>query len=255
MSRQSRNLLRVLYSLSLPRSRQGGSRREESTIAESSDTSALSAQIFARLNGCESAFATQPFTDGGDLKHFINDVISDIGTTNLDVVVAWVKRSGLSRLYDDLESLRQRPGETRLIVGIDEGGATRQRLELARSLFDHVYVFHDRSGRTFHPKLYAAWGEGVGLVLSGSHNATAGGVYFDYQAGIECSLDLPDDVDFLNSIHRYVDRLIGDIDVCKELTDEVLKELATNPRYKVGDEDARRPGARKRITRECRQRS
>lgn len=185
-------------------------------------------------------FSVQPFADGDDLRSFIGHVRADPGLVDLDVVVAWAKRSGLSRLYSDLAALRPRSGLTRLIVGIDEGGATRQGLELARHLFDRVYVFHDRSGRTFHPKVYLASGPTRARLLVGSHNATAGGVYFNYEAGLDCELDLPADVALLESVQAYVNRLLADTGLCKEVSDSVLGELVANPRYKVGDEDARR---------------
>jgi len=185
-------------------------------------------------------FSVQPFADGNDLRTFIGHVWADPTLVNLDVVVAWAKRSGLSRLGSDLAAIRPRSGLTRLIVGIDEGGATRQGLELARHLFDRVYVFHDRSGRTFHPKVYLASGTTRARLLVGSHNATAGGVYFNYEAGLDCELDLPADAVLLASVQEYVDRLLADTGLCKEVSDSVLAELVANPRYKVGNEDARR---------------
>lgn len=185
-------------------------------------------------------FSAQPFADGNDLRTFIRRVRADPTLVNLDVVVAWAKRSGLSRLHSNLAAIRPRSGLTRLIVGIDEGGATRQGLELARHLFDQVYVFHDRSGRTFHPKVYLASGATRARLLVGSHNATAGGVYFNYEAGLDCILDLPADTVLLASVQDYIDRLLADTGLCKELSDAVLAELIANPRYKVGDEDARR---------------
>ncbi|MGQ0824221.1 MAG: phospholipase D family protein [Actinomycetota bacterium] len=185
----------------------------------------------------EARFIAQPFADDRDLRDFMNAIAADDDLTHLDVVVAWAKRSGLSRLRKDLEAIGARAGETRLIVGIDEGGATRQGLELARELFDVVHVFHDRGGGTFHPKVYAARGESAARLLVGSHNATAGGVYFNHEAGIECLLTLPDDAVLLDSVTHYVDRLYADTAVCMELTDDLLAELIANPRYRVRDED------------------
>lgn len=185
-------------------------------------------------------FLAQPFADGRDLRDFLSAVGTDVDLMQLDVVVAWAKRSGLSRLQPHLETIRDRGGHARLVVGIDEGGATRQGLELARALFDNVHVFHDRSGRTFHPKIYLATGEVAARLLVGSHNATAGGVFFNYEAGVESVLTLPDDDDLLESVQDYIARLYADTDLCKDLTDAVLAEMVANPRYRIGDEDARR---------------
>ncbi len=192
-------------------------------------------------------FVAQPFADGADLRDFVSAVADDPSLTHLDVVVAWAKRSGLSRVREQLEEIRARPSDTRIIVGIDEGGATHQGLELARELFDAVHVFHDRSGRTFHPKVYLAWGEESARLLVGSQNATAGGVYFNYEAGIDAELILPEDEALLTSVQDYVARLYAEGGLCKELTDAVLAEMVANPRYRIGNEDDRHrpapPGA------------
>jgi len=184
-------------------------------------------------------FVAQPFADGYDLWSFIHAVAADPALTNLDVVVAWAKRSGLSRVEDDLEVISARPGRARMIVGIDEGGATRQGLTLARALFDTVHVFHDRAGRTFHPKVYLGWGDTTALLLVGSHNLTAGGVYFNYEIGLVCELALPGDAPLFTDVQQYIARLHGDASACKQLTDDVLAELIANPRYRVDDEDTR----------------
>lgn len=188
-------------------------------------------------------FVTQPFADGRDLRDFLSAIAADEDLTQLDVVVAWAKRSGLSRLQPHLETIRDRGGQMRVIVGIDEGGATHQGLELAKALFDSVHVFHDRSGRTFHPKVYLAAGASSARLLVGSHNATAGGVYFNYEAGVESELTLPDDEALLESVRDYLARLYADTALCRELTDAVLSEMVGNPRYRIGDEDARRRAA------------
>lgn len=184
-------------------------------------------------------FVAQPFDDGSDMREFIRAVRDDDSLENLDVVVAWAKRSGLSVIESDLHVLADRGCSLRLVVGIDQGGATRQGLELARDLFDDVWVFHDRGGRTFHPKVYVAWGNSSARVLVGSQNLTAGGAYFNYEAGIELTLQRPADDPLLSSLHDFTDKLRSDTEVCRLLDDAVLVELLSNPRYKVADEDLR----------------
>jgi hypothetical protein len=184
------------------------------------------------------SFVAQPFADRRDLRDFLHAVSADAAINELDVVVAWAKRSGLSRVRTELQAVRDRAGTTRLIVGIDEGGATRQGLELAREIFSSVHVFHDNSWRTFHPKIYLGVGADRARLLVGSNNLTAGGVFFNYEAALECVLSLPADQGLIDAVRAYVDRLYADGDVCKELDDDLLAELINNPRYRVRDEDA-----------------
>ncbi len=184
--------------------------------------------------------AASPFADGHDLSDFLRAAAADPELLNLDIVVAWAKRSGLDRISGILAEFGARGGQRRILLGISEGGATRQGLELARSLFDSAHVFHDRTGRTFHPKLYLAWGKNHARLLVGSQNATAGGVFFNYELGLDCELVFPNDRALFDQVTSYIARLYSEAALCKELTEEVLTELVTNPLYKVGDEDSRR---------------
>lgn len=184
------------------------------------------------------SFVAQPFADGRDLRDFLEAVAAEPAINELDVVVAWAKRSGIRRVRAQLEAVRDRPGTTRLIVGIDEGGATRQGLELAREVFSSVHVFHDNSWRTFHPKIYLGVGADRARLLVGSNNLTAGGVYYNYEAALECVLSLPADQALVDEVREYIDRLYADDDVCKALDEALLEELINNPRYRVRDEDA-----------------
>lgn len=188
-------------------------------------------------------FVAQPNADGRDLRDFLDAVSADPELDQLDVVVAWAKRSGLHRVRPQLEAVRHRPGTSRLIVGIDEGGATRQGLELAREIFSSVHVFHDASSRTFHPKIYLATGQKSARLLVGSNNLTAGGVYYNYEAALECVLQLPADDAVFAGVRGFIDRLYADSGVCLELTDDLFGELITNSRYRVRDEDVRGPSS------------
>src|SRR6185312_11048183 len=74
------------------------------------------------------------------------------------VAVAWVKRSGLDLVADELERLKHRlsPDASRALVGVDAGGATIEGLERTIELFGQARVFFDPRGRpprTFHPKV------------------------------------------------------------------------------------------------------
>lgn len=186
----------------------------------------------------QATFATQPYIDGKDLRDFISEIAKDESLHNLDVVVAWAKRSGLNPIRNDLTRIRDR-GKSRLIVGIDEGGATRQGLELSRMLFTEVHVFHDNGPRTFHPKVYLAYSNKKALVLVGSHNITAGGLSANYEAAIILRLNLPEDAELFDTVRSYVDRIYSETGNCIALNDDVLMELTNNPRYRIADEDDR----------------
>ena len=184
----------------------------------------------------------QPLASGTDLRDFFEEIGVNKTLTRLRAVVAWVKRSGLDRTQDHLRALRARGGTLELIVGISQGGATKQGLSLALDLFDSVHVFHDRSGRTFHPKFYVADGYNSACILIGSNNLTAGGVYYNYEAGAIIDLDLRDTDDraFFEDCDRLIHDLRGDSAICIELNSRVLDQLISDKRYRIQDEDCPR---------------
>lgn len=187
-------------------------------------------------------FAAQPFENGQDLRDFLESTGHDADFTELRASVAWAKRSGLMRVRQSLDAIRER-GKVQLIVGISEGGATRQGLELALETASEVYIFHDPTGRTFHPKVYLGTGVQRALLLVGSHNLTAGGVYYNYEAGLTCELDLASEADHLlaTEVGIFFDQLLADQAVCKRLDAELLSKLLEDPTYRIGDEDVNRP--------------
>jgi hypothetical protein len=87
-------------------------------------------------------------------------------------------------------------------------------------------------------------GDMRGLLLVGSHNLTAGGVYYNYEVGLRCELDLNDEADLKleRDVQNYLDSLISDHSVCKRLDADLLERLLDDPTYRIGDEDANRNG-------------
>ncbi|CAM3527226.1 hypothetical protein TSOC111612_00920 [Tsukamurella ocularis] len=120
-------------------------------------------------------------------------------------------------------------------MGIDEGGATRQGLELAMDVADRVGVFHDPSSRTFHPKVYIASCGERRLLYLGSNNLTAGGVHFNYEAGVKVALDAAD-VEVGADLNTWLDKIREDRDCYRELTPQLLEKLVEDPRYQIGEE-------------------
>ena len=185
-------------------------------------------------------FVAQPFEEGTDLRDFLHAVANDEGLNTLRVIVAWAKRSGLSRAALDLQAIHARGGKILTIAGLSEGGATEQGLRALLDLSDETYVFYDAS-RTFHPKVYLASGDSHALLLVGSHNLTAGGLAWNYEAGIWCELDLTFEPDkkILNDVVTYFNELIADTNVCVTLNSSSLAAMLADSSLLIQDEDSR----------------
>lgn len=183
-------------------------------------------------------FHGQPLEPFGWSADWIKSRLADPDITSFQLAVAWVKRSGLGRLQPDLSAFRARGGTTSVILGIDEGGATRQGLQLALEVFNEAYVFYDQASRTYHPKVYLASGSQKAYLAIGSGNLTAGGLFNNYEAALLCHLDLTlgNDQNLLQEVLGWFDVLRSDT-VCRFLDQHLLEVLLNDVHYRVGDED------------------
>ncbi|MET9131552.1 phospholipase D-like domain-containing protein [Streptomyces antibioticus] len=179
----------------------------------------------------------QPYADSSNLYHFMNSGCHDLRYTKLSIATAWAKQSGLMRIENHLLDFRNRGGQVTCVLGISEGGATRQGLHLAHKVCDESYVLHD-AGRTFHPKVYLFTGPENWSLFTGSNNLTAGGVFWNYEAALEASgsYEDPQDADLVRQIQDWFDALLGDAEICKPLNLDVIKQLIESPQYRIGDE-------------------
>lgn len=166
---------------------------------------------------------------------------SDPAFDVLHVVAAWAKRSGLTRINGDISAFRNRGGSAHAIVGVSEGGATFQGLQLLLSMFTTTHVFHD-AGRTFHPKVYLASGPDAAALFVGSNNMTAGGVGWNYEAALWVDLDRtrPEDEDLHASVMDYINSLLSDQQVCVPLSNSSLAQMINSPGLRIQNEDAGR---------------
>lgn len=180
----------------------------------------------------------QPFTDALNLYDFVSSVAEPCDGGWLRIGVAWAKRSGLIRVEGLLRRFRQGGGKITAIVGISEGGATRQGLESILALCDEGYIFHDRH-RTFHPKCYLFVNGERAEVFLGSNNLTAGGLFWNYELAVQISLDLnnTEDAAFYSEIDSWFEKLIMEPSVCKRLDVSFLAHLLSSSLYSIGDED------------------
>jgi hypothetical protein len=183
------------------------------------------------------SLVSQPYRDQPSLSAFLLRALNDPEINQLRICVAWAKKSGLHKLAPFFTRFAER-GDIEMLVGVSEGGATRQGLLMTTELATRPYVVFDPSGRTFHPKLYFAAGPTKAMALIGSNNLTAGGLYRNYEVAVDCVMDLTAAPDrrFNDEINQLFDRLIADTAICKPLEPELISQLLDNPRYRIGDE-------------------
>lgn len=189
----------------------------------------------------EVRFLSQPFASSQSLDDFVDGIASP-AIDRVTIVTAWAKGSGLSRIADRLDAFRSRGGRVEIIVGVSEGGATKEGLQLAMDLSDEAFVFHDPA-RTFHPKVYLATGAARREAIVGSSNLTAGGLGWNYEA----SLWISEDGDSPSSVFRDVTEWITNLRVqpmsCRRLDPALLASLLVSSDIAIASEGAARRSA------------
>lgn len=186
-------------------------------------------------------FWGQPWRDGMNLDDFLADAANQNGPLRLRMAVAWAKRSGLERIRPHLDAWRQGGGTVSMVIGVSAGGATRQGLEQALQIADSVHLFHDESGRTFHPKVYVAEAVEATSLFTGSNNMTAGGVYANYEAALVVKVPASEVATsaVIKQFDDWFSRLLHDEQCSRELTAATLPAFLNQGKLRIGDEDER----------------
>jgi len=184
-----------------------------------------------------SRLVLQPFDDGLSMFELLEELLAGEKYSELTVAVAWAKVSGLRRIEPALGRFRSSGGRTSILLGIDEGGATIEGLSAALLNFDEALVIYDASSGTFHPKIYTFSNDAQAVVVVGSNNLTAGGLYANYEVAVAIEVDLTSDEDalFYGELVEYIDRLKNDL-TARTLTESLIQELAATARYEIRHE-------------------
>lgn len=124
----------------------------------------------------------QPFN--GQLGDRLIKLLDSPDYQTLNIIVAFAKNSGVLRIKGALERFRKRGGTVNVYVGVDLGGTSYEALTALLLHTDSLFVVHTEKGQTFHTKIYQFIGNDKGLVVVGSHNLTAGGLWTNFESSV-----------------------------------------------------------------------
>lgn len=154
----------------------------------------------------------QPFT--GQLGSRLIQLLDSTDYQTLDIIVAFAKNSGVLRIKDALERFRQRGGAVNVLVGVDLGGTSYEALTALLLHTDSLRVVHSETGQTFHSKIYNFHGATKNLVIVGSHNLTAGGLWTNFESSliIPVSNSVKNELELQNGVDKYFGELTSLVD-------------------------------------------
>lgn len=164
----------------------------------------------------------------GDL--IIENLVSEAIYDKFYFIVAFVKKSGVYRIQEAMQTFQDNNGEIKGVAGIDSKGTSIQGLQLLLQLTNKLYIYHDvNQSHSFHPKIYIFEKEGENAkIFLGSNNLTSGGMFTNYEIGMEYDFNLQnhDDLTEFNIIKKIFDDYT-DIDnsCCKLLDEHILTQL------------------------------
>ena len=197
----------------------------------------------------------QPFS--GQLGDRLIELLDSADYHTLNVAVAFAKNSGVLRVKDAFSHFRERGGSVNVYVGVDLGGTSYEALTTLRLHTDSLNVVHSECGQTFHSKIYQFSGEKSGLLVVGSHNLTAGGLWTNFESSVHIPIDgeKAAEAKMSKEMGDYFQELAGlatsfmpitSQDEIERLLDEgyVTKEVADRVRRAS---DAKRDGSKERL--------
>ena len=197
----------------------------------------------------------QPFS--GQLGDRLIELLDSADYHTLNVAVAFAKNSGVLRVKDAFSQFRERGGSVNVYGGVDLGGTSYEALTTLRLHTDSLNVVHSERGQTFHSKIYQFSGEKSGLLVVGSHNLTAGGLWTNFESSVHIPIDgeKAAEAKMSKEMGDYFQELAGlatsfmpitSQDEIERLLDEgyVTKEVADGVRRAS---DAKRDGSKERL--------
>lgn len=159
---------------------------------------------------------------------------------NFYIMVAYVKRSGVSRLKPSILTFKGNGGQVKSIAGIDQKTSSKQGIKMLFELSDDMYIYYNRRlTSTFHPKVYIFEKiDQKAVVFIGSSNLTCGGLYTNYEMNSVLELDLTQETDRekFTEIKEFFNSYCNtSLDCCKQVSEELIQTLID--RDKLNDED------------------
>lgn len=190
----------------------------------------------------------------GNLGDYLISCLEDADFDVVNIIVAFAKNSGVLRLKPALERFKARGSHINIYVGIDLDGTSYEALVSLSKLANKLYVVHAESDQTFHSKIYNFKKEGESIVVVGSNNLTAGGLWTNLESCSIAQLDLSEQHD--QSYQTQIDSYLSDLVEMQGLSMEIKSQKDVEALLEAGyvSKEAksriRRESVRKQISRD-----
>ena len=97
---------------------------------------------------------------------------------------AFASEAGIYGLAGHINSAKKNFKKLTIIVGIDQGGTSKEALEEILSLNIESYIFYQKENPIFHPKFYLFEGTNEVKIILGSSNLTGTGLFTNIESSL-----------------------------------------------------------------------
>lgn len=135
---------------------------------------------------------------------------------------AWARLSGVKHLETPIREFAKQ-GSIKLVIGIDLLGTSIEALEMLLDVVPapkSLFIFHNPSSPTFHPKVFHFLNDNSSCTYVGSGNLTAGGLFTNYEAGVVVKTK-----DSKKKNKNFRDQIEDQIDAWTDVTRPTVAEL------------------------------
>jgi len=124
---------------------------------------------------------------------------------------AFASEAGIYGLSGHINSAKKNFKNLTIIVGIDQGGTSKEALEEILSLNIESYIFYQKENPIFHPKFYLFEGTNDVKIILGSSNLTGTGLFTNIESSllVEFNKTDKDGLALLSELKTYYKSLLN----------------------------------------------
>lgn len=150
-------------------------------------------------------------------NHLIK-LLADKEFESFTAISAFISRAGITGLSKYIDKSKEHLKIITIITGVDQKGTSKEALESLIELDVKAYVFYQPSITIFHPKIYLFEGEKKSVLIIGSSNLTAQGLFGNIEASLLITIENGKDNEIITQLKEYYKGLF-------DLTEPNLKKL------------------------------
>lgn len=150
-------------------------------------------------------------------NHLIK-LLADKEFESFTAISAFMSQAGIAGLSKYINKAKEHLKVITIITGVDQKGTSKEALETLIELDLKAYVFYQPSITIFHPKIYLFEGKAKSVLIIGSSNLTAQGLFSNIETSLLLKIDNEEDIEIITQLKEYYKGLF-------DLTEPNLKEL------------------------------